>query len=63
MDAKHWLRQGVCVLSSGGADVRVTVKKTSTKMGADSDLGVGTLLVEKRNPSLVEVPRSDYLTE
>jgi hypothetical protein len=28
-------------------------------MGADSDIGVGTLLVEKRNPSLVGVHKPD----
>jgi hypothetical protein len=28
-------------------------------MGADSDIGFGTLLVEKRNPSLVRVQKPD----
>jgi hypothetical protein len=58
MDAKHLLRQRIGVLSSSGADERVTVKLPSTKM-ADSDIGVGTLLVEKRNPSLVGVQKPD----
>jgi hypothetical protein len=31
------------------------VKSPSTKIGEDSDIGVGTLLVEECNPSLVGV--------
>jgi hypothetical protein len=46
MDAEHRLRQRIGVLSVGGADERITVKQSSTKVGVNSDIGVGTLLVE-----------------
>jgi hypothetical protein len=53
------------VHSGGGADERVTVKYPSTQMGADSDIGVVTLLVENRNPSLVgeQKPNASDATE
>jgi hypothetical protein len=61
MDAEHRLRlrQRVGVPSRNGADERVTVKKSSTKVGGNINIGVGTLLVEERNPSLVGVQEPD----
>jgi hypothetical protein len=47
MDIEHRLRQRIGVLSGGGV--------ISMKMEADSNIGIGTLLVEERNPSLVGV--------
>jgi hypothetical protein len=53
------------VLSDGGADEMITVKQPSTKMGTDSDIGSGTLLLEERNPSPVGVqkPGASQTTE
>jgi hypothetical protein len=42
MNAEHRLRKLIGV-------------QPSTKVGADSNIGVGTLLVEERNPSIVGV--------
>jgi hypothetical protein len=53
MDVEHRLRQRVGVLSGDGADERITVKQSSSKVGANGNIGFGTLLVEERNPSLV----------
>jgi hypothetical protein len=47
--------QRVGVLSASGTDERITDKQSSTKVGADNDIGVGTLLLEERNSSLVGV--------
>jgi hypothetical protein len=59
MDAEHSPGQRIGVLSGGGADERITVKYPSTKMVAGSDIGVGTLLVENCNPSLVGAQKPD----
>lgn len=50
---KHRLRQSIGMLHGGGADERITVEYT--EVGAGSNIGVGTLLVEGRNPSLARV--------
>ena len=43
-NAEHRSMQPIGVLSGGGADGRITVEQPSTKMGAGSNIGVGTLL-------------------
>jgi hypothetical protein len=46
-------------MSCGGTDERITVKLSSTKVGANSNIGVGTFLAEKRDPSFVGVLEPD----
>jgi hypothetical protein len=46
MNAEHRLRQRVDMLSGGGADASITVKKSSAKVGAHGKICVDTCLVE-----------------
>jgi hypothetical protein len=51
--------QRIGVLSGSGADERIIIKYSSTKVGTNIIIFVGMLLVEERNPSLVRVQRPD----
>jgi hypothetical protein len=55
MNVERRHRRRIGVLNSGRMDVRITVQKSSVQVGADSDIGVGTLLVEELKPILVGV--------